>query len=326
MPLRPRPPAPSGVLVDYESEDFPAGSLSQSTGPLHATWDEILWAAVTVGRPNRHYVFQHGLASRYEALFRLSLVRMALHQRGAYGRKLCQTSVFKTLDPTEKGAVTYFLGLVFCKLFAAKLLDAPWLLHLDVFRNQLDARVLRGRSRPDLIGQSAGREWFAFECKGRSSAPTAAEKTRAKAQAQRVVSVDGTDCALHVGAISYLRGEILRFYWRDPEPAEPRKLNSIEIASTDEAWGDYYAPFAALLRDGGFTVSPSVRDGRLLAVEGADIEIGAHPKITRPLLEGEWKVAREVAMSLSKHFVEEGYQADGLMVRSGPSWKERYDK
>lgn len=47
-------------------------------GELDVTWDDILWAAVTVGRPSLHYVFQHGRASEYEALFRWSLIRMAL--------------------------------------------------------------------------------------------------------------------------------------------------------------------------------------------------------------------------------------------------------
>ena len=47
-------------------EGFPAGG-PVANGP-----------AVTVGRPNRNYVFQHGTASIYEALFRWSLVRMVL--------------------------------------------------------------------------------------------------------------------------------------------------------------------------------------------------------------------------------------------------------
>lgn len=67
--------------IDYISEDFPAGGpVANGFAVLTATWDDLLWAAVTVGRPNRNYVFLHGTASMYEALFRLSLVRMALEQ------------------------------------------------------------------------------------------------------------------------------------------------------------------------------------------------------------------------------------------------------
>ena len=106
------------------------------------SWDLILWSAVTIGRPNLHYVFQHGRASRYEALFRLSLVRMALEQVGPQGRRLRRTEALKTLDPTEKGAVNYFLGMVFCKLFAHRLLDTPWLLHLECFSPSIECSHL----------------------------------------------------------------------------------------------------------------------------------------------------------------------------------------
>jgi hypothetical protein len=71
---------------------------------------------------------RRGVAIR--AIFRWSLVRMALQQRGARGQKLVRTDAFEQMDPTEKGAINYFLGLLGCKLFASKLLDWPWTLHL----------------------------------------------------------------------------------------------------------------------------------------------------------------------------------------------------
>jgi len=52
--------------------------MPATAGELDVTWDDILWAAMTVGRPNRHDVFHHGTASIHEAIFRTSLVRMAL--------------------------------------------------------------------------------------------------------------------------------------------------------------------------------------------------------------------------------------------------------
>ena len=96
------------LLIDYESEGFPASRVISSFGQLSVTWDDILWAAVTLGRPNLHYVFKHGLASQYEAVFRWSLVRMALEQRGLAGSRLWRTGAFKSLDPTEKPLRTAF--------------------------------------------------------------------------------------------------------------------------------------------------------------------------------------------------------------------------
>ena len=107
------------LQIDFEAEGFAAGApVSNGPGVLNTSWDEILWAAITVGRPNRQYVFRHGLASQYEALFRWSLIRMALEQRGPKATRLRRTRAAKTLDPSEKGAVSYFLGLSISKLFA----------------------------------------------------------------------------------------------------------------------------------------------------------------------------------------------------------------
>src|SRR5262249_51851186 len=130
---------PTGSLrIPHQYEDFPPGSITYGFNDLSVNWEDVLWAAVTVGRPNRNYVFRYGKASNYEAIFRLSLTRMALEQSGPTAYRLRRTDAAKTLDPTEKGAVNYFLGMTFCKLFAAKLLDTPWLLHLDVFRPDLN--------------------------------------------------------------------------------------------------------------------------------------------------------------------------------------------
>ena len=173
------------LWIPYTSRDFPSGTIA-GRGDLQTGWGDLLWAALTVGRPNTAYVLAHGDASYHEALFRLSLVRMALEQR-PFSRSLQRTDAFRSLDPTEKGAVSYFLGMAFCKLFASRFLHTTWLLHLDVFRDQLGPALLGGRSRPDLVGQDVKGAWHAFECKGRSSAPNVEDRRKAKAQAQRLV-------------------------------------------------------------------------------------------------------------------------------------------
>lgn len=179
--------------IEFTSEGFPSpGPVVNGSDVLSVSWDDLLWAAITVGRPNRHFVFRHGVSSLYEALFRASALRMTLEQIAPGARRLRRTATAKSLDPSEKGAVNYFLGLTLCKLFAEMKLDAPWLLHLDVFRDRLNPRLLSGRSRPDLIGRTTGGEWVALESKGRVSPPTGDAKTKAKEQAERVVSIRGT--------------------------------------------------------------------------------------------------------------------------------------
>jgi hypothetical protein len=141
----------------------------------------------------------------------------------------------------RKGAVNYFLGLASCKLFAARFLQVPWLLHLDVFRPLLNP-VLTGRSRPDLVGQTLGGAWVALECKGRLSQPGSQSKAKAKQQAERVVSINGVAPTLKIGGIAYFKNETLRFYWRDPSGDESRIKNPIKVDITPQDWIYHYGP------------------------------------------------------------------------------------
>ena len=150
------------LRIPYTGEDFPINLLNRE-GDLRTGWDELT-AALTVGRPSTAFVFRHGDSSLHEARFRIALVHMALEQAWCTG-ELRRTDAFMALDPTEKGAVSYFLGMTVCKLFASRLLNIPWLLHLDVFRDQL-RWVTLGRSRPDLVGQDHRGRWHAFRVQG----------------------------------------------------------------------------------------------------------------------------------------------------------------
>jgi hypothetical protein len=308
------------LRIPYDTEAFPAGTVANGHAELLVTWDDILWAAVTVGRPNRHYVFRHGAASMYEALFRWSLVRMAVEQSGPRAARLRRTTAARTLDPTEKGAVNYFLGMTFCKLFAAKRLNTPWLLHLDVFRPMLDPE-LTGRSRPDLVGREhRAARWHAFECKGRVSPPDATEKAKAKAQAQHLVSVKGTPCTLHVGAVTYFRGDSLHFYWRDPTPRNER---GIDVPMSGDAWKHYYAPVLDAVRSADPDALRRDHD-TLVAIEGADVKVGMHPSVAKHLVEGEWERAQQAASGAESSMANGGFQPDGIKVVAGESWVKRF--
>jgi hypothetical protein len=312
----------NGLFLDYENEDFPTIVLPNIQRQLNVTWNDILWAAITVGRPDVFHVFRHGAASVHEAIFRWSMVRMALQQRGARGQKLVRTDLFKQMDPTEKGAVNYFLGLLTCKLFASKLLDAPWTLHLDVFRPTLNPRIIGGRSRPDMVAQSSSTaQWHAFECKGRASVPGNAEKQKAKAQAQRLVSVNGIPCILHVGAITFFRNDAVEFYWRDPEPAG----REIPLPNPDFAWRNYYEPITEVIRSRVELTAPALDTSAPVPIEELDLTVQLHPKIAPILLASGWQAARDMARESRDELASGGFQPDGLLVNAGPTWFERLE-
>jgi len=172
-----------------------------------------------------------------------------------------------------------------------------------------------GRSRPDLVGENNGGLWYAFESKGRSSTPSSADKAKAKLQAQRLVSIGGNPCLLHVGSFAFFNADLLEFYWRDPEPdaSEP-----IELPRPGVEWRHYYEPALSLAStsEGG-----PLRSDR----ERADIAVKIHPKIRHLLDEGLWLRAREAAKMLQDEFKSGGYQPDGLRVVAGESWSKSFD-
>jgi hypothetical protein len=309
------------LLLPYSSEDFPLGTIPNGLGELRVTWDEILWSALTLGRPSVHHVFEHGPASDYEAVFRISLVRMALEQFGPAARRLRRTRAYKSLDPTEKGAISYFLGMTFCKLFAWRLLDVPWLLHLDIYKTALSA-LYRGRSRPDLFGKTAsGGAWHAFETKGRASRPSTSDLNKAKAQSLRLVSVDGTPCTLHVGTFTYFAGDALNFLWIDPPPEAKRP---VEVPDVGSAWRYYYAPVHSLWRGSDASGTVTNKAGEIVVARpDFDVEIRIHPLLAPMFLLQEWERAQHVMEKSQEELRADGFQPDGVSVRCGPSWPRR---
>lgn len=313
--------------VEYESSGFPTpGPVANGRGTLVTSWDDLLWSAITVGRPNRQFVFQHGPSSQYEALFRLSLARMAVEQHGTHGRRLYRTPAARSLDPSEKGAINYFLGMTLCKLFAVSLMDAPWLLHLDVYRPALDP-VLRGRSRPDLIGLSASHGWLAFESKGRVSPPDSTTKSKAKQQAERCVSVAGVPVSFHIGAITYFKSDVLQFYWCDPVPRDDSPPNAISVDLNESVWRHYYQPAFQLFGSAG-QATESLRlpadAGMLVPIPSADIELGIHPVVLKYLIEERWGEARSWCMTHASDLHEAEYKPDGIKVVAGQSWSKPF--
>lgn len=316
------------LAIDYDSEGFSAGApVTNGAAALATGWDDLLKAALTVGRPSWQYVFRFGPASFFEAIFRLSLVRMALEQSGPAGRRFRRTAAARTMDPTEKGAISYFLGLTVAKLFAARLLTADWMLHLDVFR-PATTRMLAGRSRPDLVGQMANGNWVVLEAKGRISEPDAGAKGKAKQQAQRVISIDGSRPAYQIGAITFFRRDTLSFYWNDPEPESGSEGLAIDIRPSD--WRHYYGPTFALIASRPEVLRRMQAESVMARVESADVSVGIRPDVLRVISESRWDALAELRRSLTgpdEHSVDgQRYGADGIAVIAGDSWHGKFNE
>lgn len=308
--------------IPIECVDCPPPSLHL----LQAEWNDLFWAAITVGRPNRYYIFRHGEASFYEMIFRASLLRMALTS-SAGARRFFRTPLFKSLDPSEKGAINYFLGLTMCKLYAEKQLGVPWLLHLDVFRDLNPVLRTSARSRPDMVGRRADDNWVAFESKGRVAQPDSKTKTKAKEQSRRVVRVLGRRVTGHYAGISYFNNDTLNLFVQDPPPLEEGDANGINIKGTDDTFFEtYYAPFIEFLRSSDSrkavvpeTLSPDIRSAYSAEM---DVHIGMRSDIFALASNKRWDALIKVCSEDNGVLKHSGFHSDGIYINCGPTWQK----
>ena len=246
MPIK-RRHSPTLSQLPVTSSDFPTGFLASKyhnkADFVHVTKAKLIWAAITVGKPKPSHLFQHGVYSFYEILNRCSLVQMNVDFSCPCGR-LRLSPAFHTLDPTEKGMVSYNLGMMVTKLCAHQLLDTPILVHLDWMEKAGKITTLTpSRSRADLLGKSRKtKKWSLFEAKGRSGKFSQKILDGAKTQAQMNIRIDGQPRELGVACALFAKDHF-DFHWSDPvsDEDEPR-----ELKTTRQTWNAYYGNAMAL--------------------------------------------------------------------------------
>ncbi|WP_250504578.1 hypothetical protein [Caballeronia sp. AZ7_KS35] len=134
---------------------------------LTISWTDIVLAAVTAGKPGALHLLAHRSHSLANLVVRTHALYANLQQRE---QKLDRSSLYDSLDPTEKGATSYFLGMAMAKLFAAPLFATPWLFHVSM-ASGLGTTLcfkLGSKSQPDLLGKTTSGEWIIVEAKGRT--------------------------------------------------------------------------------------------------------------------------------------------------------------
>jgi len=289
------------------------------------SWDDILWAAITVGRANWLHVFQHGNSSLWEIVCRVAMVRMTLRTDWNEQHYYC-SSAFRALDPSEKGAVSFFVGMIMCKLFAARFLQVPWLMHLDVYRSQINPSLLSGRSRPDLVGQSLSGDWVAFESKGRSSKPYREDIDKAKIQARRIFAINGQPVRRNVALFSYYSKDRLQIYCEDPFPYDEGRGIQLKISS-ENLMTDYYSPLIQLISPSG--LKRQFDTGEFIHIEQDDFSIGIERGLSEYLLREDYKAAYEYLVRKKETISENGkgiYKPDGVCVKAGENWHKLFYK
>ena len=205
------------LSIPYTSRDFPPslGTLLQGPQSLECTWEEIAHAAMTVGRANWLHVLQHGRYSAFELVYRLAMVHANLRQTST--SRLVRSPAYEALDPSEKAAVSYYLGLMTAKLFSERLLGTPWLMHLDVYQDMLALTLTAGKERPDLIGMTTQCDWIVIESKGRTGPLRQGVLEKGKRQTRRLRRIAGKEVALRIAMVTYFQADTLSMSWLDPD-------------------------------------------------------------------------------------------------------------
>jgi hypothetical protein len=230
--------------VAYNAGGFPQPFMSvNGASDLELSWPFLVWSAISVGRAELLHIVRYGEFSLFEIAYRAAIVFANLCNNGA-GR-IRRSEAYDGLDPSEKGAISYFLGLTMAKAFAERLLGVPWLMHLDVYRQELQA-VIGSLSRPDLVGQTSAGGWVGIESKGRTNGFDAHALNRAKEQAQMLASVAEQVPVLLIGMVTHFNDGQLQFTTSDPPARNHRDRVHLPLSRIRLIEG-YYRPFRTWL-------------------------------------------------------------------------------
>ena len=204
-----------------------------------------LWRCmITVGMQNRPQSFSHGISSLF---YHVSSCFLTSAMVKTSGGNLCMSELFHAMDSSEKGAISYRLGMGLSKYVAEVKLGIPWLMHVDQLRRQGVLTLQQGAlERGDLAGPDLAGDWHVIEAKGRSNTPEKSLLTKSKSQASRVIAINGTAPATKCASIIHLAETPILCEFVDPDidVLHPVKF---EISEKDFI-SEYYAPILKLAR------------------------------------------------------------------------------
>jgi len=262
-------------FLSYEARNFSTPLGASAAGSLSLSLARLVWGAVTVGMTP----FSMGGSPRplLELGWRAALTAASLTGDPASGR-WAMTAGYRRLDPSEKRAVSYFLGMTQAKITCEYLLRAPHLIHLDAYL-ALIGQPSRA-SRPDLIGLSLPRLdcTIAVEAKGRTGARTSRVTGAAKKQAQSLPAVVSASSAVRVASVASFdpRG-CWEAYLEDP-PDSPTGMASLTAGSLLTA---YYRPLVAAQTGAGDTQITDENGMTMAQLPGIDLVLGIPTAIVR---------------------------------------------
>lgn len=312
--------------IPYLASNFPASYSSTLFGRqiLQCTWVDIVWAAITTGKPSHSSLLAHKWHSLADIIVRSHTIYANLRQESKY---LKRSSLYDALDPTEKGAVSYFLGMAMAKLFATKQFDVAWLFHVSqATRHGTTITFSKGtKSQPDLIGQTTNGEWVIIEAKGRTNGLDLSAVAKAKAQTGMISTINGSIPSLRIALQVYF-DEMLNVFIEDPIDTHEDAI-AIDI-NYDDALYNYYAPAELLITKGPVSVEEIAGINYATRTdENSGITIGLDESLINNIEKRDFTKIRSEANQLRRNFnyLNDGtvIYPDGLLVKLDARWSSK---
>ncbi len=135
---------------------------------------ELLHALLTCATPSQHLALWHHEKRSQEFIFKVSMIEAILSVCDGYLVKSPETEY---LDASEKSVTSYYLGLIFTKLFSMKEFQVDYFLHTTLFEQVYgrDSFICNKRKKPSFVGLALhSGKWSIWEPTGkRDHAPKA---------------------------------------------------------------------------------------------------------------------------------------------------------
>lgn len=262
------PPHNAKLRIPYEATNFPRVSGLNRSDDLRLGWVDLLWATITVGKA-RCDVLRHGRYSSADFLHRIACMYAYYDISGG---RIVRSPAFSTLDPSEKAIASFYLGMAMAKLYADKVLNIPWLMHISRYEASWAVKYGASAKRPDLFGCNAAGDWAVAEAKGRDRV-TGALVTKMQGQKSSVATINGVAPVHRIGAATRFEGGQLALRVVDP----PARRDAQEVPIDPAAWlRDYYTPIVDLIADS----DRQVEEGYLIGViPSTDMSVGISDEI-----------------------------------------------
>lgn len=218
--------------------------------------EDLIHAVITCGMPS-FYCHARAISRRKSELdYKMAAIQFALDEqpdtKDSTRNVLVLSDRLRDLDSTERGALSYYIGMFFTKLISKKIFHVQYLVHLSIAEryHTISLQDKQSKRRPDLIGHNLhSGEYSVFEAKGRLRF-SGTTLNDAYDQVQRVKYICGDEPSLRVANLMYFqekdkRKKVLQSLIKDPESTGDLSINF----PPEKILQQYYQPVYELVNE-----------------------------------------------------------------------------